>query len=639
MKEEFLVVDNDFAKSNGIDSYISLFPSIGYEPKWSLPFKEHTRQHKSIVSLKNKLSEHFAKNVYSPSLGYSAFACEKLFLNYGSLIIFVLSDRLLRLNKLAGLKDLNQLKLPEVQFEFNPEWTFGHFYYKKVEKDPLYNQWIVNSILRELETMDVLKNEAIVTEEYGIFYSTRQGILKRITRNIRNGTLLIKLNKLVTNLYPAVILFLSRIFNRIPIDAKNVTFISLSKKLHRFFWPFGPLAPLESIAFKVYPPKLNTKIKREDFLEHRDFVADAFKDFLMNTQGGINLPDSSFFTLIELITEQLPTFTTEQSEVYCEKYLNEFKQYKGSFFLADGVGGNTLKSLRLFACRELSIPVVATQHSGWGGYLANGALVNEMLIDGADHYITFGWDNKTEGESMWIDSAIKLPSPLLSQLKSIECNRFRETQNNRLLFSLGFIYRFPAFHNSFLRLDTVNDYLRLIESTFYDLSKSGWNISVSFYNNEVANFFRERTSLWVISEDLKVTILDDHDIRLRDYMQNKEFDSLYDAVIWDIPAGGFSESIALGKKSFALLNEELIHITSEATPFIKELLNCGIFFKNGTDITKSLDHLRERKGWYLEGNRQRAINDFFDQFLQSDPEWKDKWLKFLSGELPKTLRN
>ena len=27
MKEEFLVVDNDFAKSNGIDSYVSIFPS------------------------------------------------------------------------------------------------------------------------------------------------------------------------------------------------------------------------------------------------------------------------------------------------------------------------------------------------------------------------------------------------------------------------------------------------------------------------------------------------------------------------------------------------------------------------------------------------------------------------------------
>ncbi len=633
MKEEFLVVDNDFAKSNGIDSYVSIFPSIGYEPKWSLPFKEHTRQHKSIVSLKNKLTEHFAKNVYSPSLGYSAFACERLFLNYGSLIIFVLSDRLLRLNKLAGLKDLNQLKLPEVQFEFNPEWTFGHFYYKKVEKDPLYNQWIVNSILRDLETIDVLKYKAIVTEEYGTFYSNRQGILKRITRNLRNGTLLVKLNKLVSNIYPAVILFLSRIFNRIPIDAKNVTFISFSKKLHRFFWPFGPLAPLESIAFKVYPPKLNTKIKREDFLEHKDFVADAFKDFLMNTQGEINLPDSSFFTLIELITEQLPTFTTEQSEVYCEKYLNEFKQYKGSFFLADGVGGNTLKSLRLFACRELSIPVVATQHSGWGGYLANGALVNEMLIDGADHYITFGWDNKTHGESMWIKDAIKLPSPLLSELISLPRERFRHTENRSLLLSLGFIYRFPAFYNSFLRLDIINDYIRLLESIMEDLSKAGWHLTISFYNNEVANYFSEKSQYWTQSDVFNVTILDDHNIRLRDYMQNKDFDSIYDAIIWDIPAGGFSESISLGKKSFALLNENLINTTLESQPFLNDLYKYGIFFRDGSDLTHSLNEFSNARDWYLNEDRQKALNNFFYKFLRSNHKWEEEWVNFLSSKI------
>ena len=74
-------------------------------------------------------------------------------------------------------------------------------------------------------------------------------------------------------------------------------------------------------------------------------------------------------------------------------------------------------------------------------------------------------------------------------------------------------------------------------------------------------------------------------------------------------------------------------------PSIKRLLNCGIFFKDGSDIAKSLNQLREKKGWYLEENRQSAIDNFFDQFLQSDPEWKDIWLKFLSNEVPTTRRD
>lgn len=639
MKKRLLVVDDEFAQSNNLDCYTSIFPNIGYEPDWALPFEEHTKHYKLTVILKKKLTDQFVKNIYSPSLGYSEFACERLFLNYGSLIIFVLSDRLLRINKLAGLRDLNQFHLPKINFEFNTDWTFGHFYYKKVEKDPIYNQWLINKILPELQTIQILKQLNSDEGEYGMFYSNKESIKKRILRNFREATLSKKIFKILADLYPNIILYLSRLFNTIPIDAKNVTFLSFKANLHNFFWPFGPLSPLESISFKVYPPKLNTKIQRKDFLEHKEFVADTFKEFLINAQGECNLPNASLEALIEIIAEQLPSFTTEQAEVYCAKYLREFEKYKGSFFLVDGMSGNTLKSLRVFACRELSIPVVATQHSGWGGYLSNGALVNEILIDGADDYITFGWDNKTDGESMWIDRAIKLPSPLLSQLKSINSERFRETHNNRILFSLGFIYRFPAFHNSFLRLDTINDYLRLIESAFHDLSKSGWNISVSFYNNDVANFFSEKSSFWVNAENLNVTIIEDHDLRLRDYMQSKEFDNLYDAIIWDIPAGGFSESIALGKKSFAFLNKDLIHTTSEAMPFIKSLLNCGILFKDGSDITSSLNQLRENKGWYLEENRQRAIDNFFDQFLQSDPEWKDIWLKFLSNQVPKTQRN
>ena len=206
MKKRLLVVDNKFAQSNDLDCYTSVFPSIDYEPDWALPFEEHTKHHKLIVLLKKKLTDHFVKNIYSPSLGYTEFACERLFLNYGSLIIFVLSDRLLRINKLAGLRDLDTFCLPKINFEFNPDWTFGHFYYKKVENDPLYNQWLINRILPELETTQIIERKNSAEEEYGTFYSTRQSITKRILRNYREATLLSKSLKILVDLYPNIFL-------------------------------------------------------------------------------------------------------------------------------------------------------------------------------------------------------------------------------------------------------------------------------------------------------------------------------------------------------------------------------------------------------------------------------------------------
>ena len=67
-------------------------------------------------------------------------------------------------------------------------------------------------------------------------------------------------------------------------------------------------------------------------------------------------------------------------------------------------------------------------------------------------------------------------------------------------------------------------------------------------------------------------------------MQQPTFDKDYDAIIWDLPAGGFSESIASGKKTFSLFNRNLIKNLPEAEVLIDDLHNVGILFNDGKEL-------------------------------------------------------
>ena len=630
MSKKVLIVDKDYAEEFNLDDCLYLFPSIGYKPKWTLNFDEHTTHHHQIVKIRSKLASYIAKEIYCPALGYSEEACERLFLNYGSLLIFILSDRLLRLNKLLQFIPKEDILIFDVDFEFNKNWSFGYLYYNKAEMDPIYNQWIVKRLMPENEIFENQnKNKTQPEYTFSEFYDNQQSFSSRILRNIKQGTFFSKFINLSKNLYSNFILKLSFYLSKIPIDSKNVNFLEMKKNLHTFFWPFGRLVPLNSHFFKVVESSNQSKISREDFFKHEDFISNLFREMLIECQGNINLPESSLNAITGLLVDQLPVFTTEQADIYCKKYLKEFKKYQGSFFIADGTGGGTLKSLRMFACKELSIPVIATQHSAWGGYLANGPLVSELLIEGSDHYISFGWKNQTDGEASWKHDAITLPSPMLSELeKKNSNNRFIDTRNKNVAFCLGFIYRFPGIYNSFLRCDIINEYLEVIENTFKELTKEGFKVTVFLYNSQVAEIFGERLDSWKNIGKGNLVIYPNHELRIRNYIQRENIDDLYDAFVWDIPAGGFSESLACGKKTFALFDEKIIKPTEEAKSYINQLKKEGIFFNNGEDLVSNLLDMIKTDGWYKEKGRMQAINNFKQQYFKTSQTWKEEWNDF-----------
>jgi hypothetical protein len=181
-----------------------------------------------------------------------------------------------------------------------------------------------------------------------------------------------------------------------------------------------------------------------------------------------------------------------------------------------------------------------------------------------------------------------------------------------------------------LRWDIVNEYLELIEEAFKYLTEEGFKVTVFLYSSEVAEIFKERFDTWKNIGKGNLEIFSDHEIRMRNYMQNKEIDDLYDAFIWDMPAGGFSESLACGKKSFSLFNEQLIKPTEEAKPYIEDLKEKGIFFNNGSDLASNLRDMISTDGWYTEEGRMNSLDNFKQQYFKTNSLWKTEWIEYLS---------
>ena len=283
------------------------------------------------------------------------------------------------------------------------------------------------------------------------------------------------------------------------------------------------------------------------------------------------------------------------------------------------------------------------QHSAWGGYLANGSLVSELLIAGCDDYISFGWHKKAnDGTSSWKSDIITIPSPVLSNIKKRKkrlASTLNEPPNKHILLCLGFLYRFPSIYNSFLRWDIVNEWSSLINDIIEKLSKSQVKTTFIMYNDYVAETLQEFVEQWLQTGGDNIIEYSNHNSDVRDILSKNNFNDQYDAVIWDLPTGGFTESLANGLTTFALWNDGIIKSLPEGDPFINDLLKGGIFFKDGNALINSLKQLYGDPEWYQSDITQEPIHAFTNRFALHYPEWKIKWKELFNSYSKKEQYN
>ena len=647
MKKKILFIDKKFAKDNKISSeYFILLPDYKDNVKWSIEFEKQKLFNAEIIKLRNRIATLFAKKIYSKKINYKIDSCEALFLGSGGLITFVIADRLLRLNKLFGHIDKNNLVLPEVEYLHDNSISYGEFFYNIVEQSPVFNQWIVNTLLPSIKKKKgVILNKSHIDIDFYHRKSVNNSFLIDLKKYILNNLLssnfsfmekmVLLLNSFFMRLKKILFKLLRFFFIKSAPLIMDSSEHTVSSKLCNIesIWPLGTFSVLNKRKLNGANSD-NVTINRESIRALSGELSNMFKDFLSSCGEAIYLDDDTFEMISLIYSILMPKVFVEDIGYYCKDTIKDFSNLKAKTYFCNGTLYSHESTLNIFACRETNKKVIASQHSAWGGYLSNGSLVSEVLIKGCDDYVTFGWNNKADdGTSVWRGSAIPMPSPMLSEIHIKNKNKMisMKTENSKsVLLCLGFIYRFPSIYNSFLRWDNINKWTDIISDILLKLANDDIKVTIAMYNNPVA-----KTLSHVLSDfesiHPNIEVLKDHDPRIRHLLSSAEFDDNYCAVIWDMPAGGFTESIASGKKTFALWNENIILNQNSSQSFINNLLAQSIFFSNGDQLRDAINHTLKDSSWYDEIDRKNAVNDFMSTYARIDPDWKNEWKKLLKS--------
>ena len=647
MKKKILFIDKKLAKGSRMpDDCLILLPSYKNDLEWNIKFKDQTLYNAEIIKLKNRLANLFAREVYCKKLNYNIDSCETLFHGAGGLITFVVADRLLRLNKLFCHLGENNVVVPEVEYEHDNTIDYGEFFYNVVEQSPEFNQWLLNELLPNAK---VEKNEINNTTQIDIEYHQKKEKNNSYLVKIQNHLIKLFLSndlsfreKADSLLNSTLLIFKKSLFNTLRVlFVKSAPLVmdscdhTVSSKLCdiKSIWPIGNFSVL-NVRKINYSNGGSAAIKRESIGACSDQVANAFKEFLASCGENIYLQDDTFNNISFIYSKLMPKFFVEDVDYACKEAIKDFNRLKAKAYFCNGTHYSHVSTLNIFACRETKKKVIATQHSAWGGYLLNGSLVSEVLINGCDDYVTFGWNNKAnDGTSVWRGRAIEMPSPMLSQIYIENINNnlsvVRNDSSKSVLLCLSFMYRFPSIYNSFLRWDNINDWADAVSNIIQKLANDDIEVTISMYNNAVAETLQD---ILFDFESIhpNVKIIKDHDIRIRKLMGSPEFDNRYSAVIWDVPSGGFTEAIAYGKKAFALWNEKLISNQDSSQDYIDNLLRQKVFFPNGEVLTDTINHTIKDPSWYYETKRKKAIDDFMDEYARIDPNWKNEWKKLIT---------
>lgn len=656
-----LFVDKKYSLDFNVDSndlvIECLMPYLGND-KYKVDYDLSTKINRAIIISREKLSNSIIDSYYTGS-GFQKNSLMHLARSMGGLLSFFIFDRVLRLNEFYGknLDDRGTFFVPDVSYIHDNHISYEYMYYNLIEQDPDFNQWVINFITK-FSTVSLARIGVNKTE---VSYISKEGVNLNVIKSKKNVfEKMIKVNPHTGEKSYSIQYVITKIFNKFLNEInKKLVFkynnISKSKSNHYIWWdgvgpnsdlfrkdskfkaPDGPLYSLPELELIKESYDLNERVEFYN-VNLKDNFFKIFKDFFNEVGITQNIPDDNLRNAALLYWILQPSYILEGFKENAQIYVNALKDYQFKAYFCGGTYHNIKSSFRMFICSEMNIRIIASQHSAWGGYLANGPLVTEVLIAGCDDYVSFGWKKKPFDGFGWKDKVYNLPAPVLSSIASKNIIKKSKRTNKRVLLCLGFLYRFPAIYNSSLRLDILNKWVELINNIILELSSIEINIEIKMYSEPMLENMSEILNYWLSGKNDFVKEYNDHSQSMRVLMGQDEFNDRYDAIIWDIPAGGFSESIATKRDTFALWSDSILTSLPEGSPYIDELLKQGILFNSGKDLTKSLNLYYQDKNWYDAKDRQRSLSLFMNNFVKIDSKWKDQWLIFFNEIVTCKLR-
>ena len=615
-----LTVDNQIATDLGIGSYVNLFPAANSKVPWSIDIDEYPIINEYITKFSDETVK-YLKEINFLNYDSSLDSYMKLVRPPVAQLLYYLLYRLIRIIRFTN--NINEKVLLLNTREFSAPVSLNHIY--NLARDSWeFNQYVVNTILSGYEKFDHEEKDILYPENYWDLagWSNYTGFGTKVQRSSKIKRLLKKPSMVVQEKIKRHLYSLSSSGRDIPVYLLGYNGDYFLK--NGLFWPLGRLSRLPQQL-----PVSSTSGSLDRF-GRNNFANQANDHFVQGITGllkvlNIDQYNKAILNGISTLVFQLyPINLFEGAKTFCDWSVHQLSKYKVKHYFTYDTAASDIAIFYNYAATKLGFKVWSQQHSAWGGYLANVPNIAEISIAGSDYYMTSGWKHKEISLPTWKIDAVPLSSP---QYSEIQRARIKPANNRSILLLTGEIYQYPTLPAGSHYIDGLMFWAEKIRDIISELVEKDIKVLLKNYAPRVETILENNG---ILKEWTEVGGSGLEIIRNIEKGSARKYFSQVSATIWDMPAGGFIESVLSGVPAFSFWHDQHIQHQPNAEKAINSLISAGIFNGSGVEMAMNVEKCINNDKWYNDSLRLEAVNTFLNQYIKINNNWKNEWQSILN---------
>jgi putative transferase (TIGR04331 family) len=614
---KLLIPDDTVAKTFKFDDYVCLFSSFENKVPWSLTIDDYFKFNSAVTKFSDELTNYLI-NIDFLNIDANDLALNRIIRPTVGLLSYIIFYRLIRLNKLTQFINAEDLVLAEANsFEIiNDKFEL----YALTRDSWEFNQFLINNLMscHNCKVLKINKESESWDFRNWTFYEGYQSAIRKSTNQ----------PDFVKNIYHRLKDYISPLkwelenfnpINRIPMGL--IAFHEPFFYSNGFMNEDGGFQSIKNNFVRPYFKNARNKKFRESIIEmtsgyFNDLLYDKFSEFELNNR----FKHSKNIT--KLFFDLYPVSRLEKANYLFKKCTRILSKFQIKHYFSSFPSATETEIFLNSAATNLGFKTWGVQHSARGGYFANDPIIAEENISGTDYYITSGWDHPEPHLPFWKVKALPIASPAYSEMKKLF--KINQVNNNTVLIALGEIFQYPVIHDGSYYIDTRKEWVKYFDKLIKNLTENNIHVLIRCYCNISSVVLKNILKKWEDDYGNKLDILDDYEKG-----KARELFDKVTATIWDVPAGGFVESLLHGTPAFSIASPDLMRFQPEADDYINALKSAGVLAERPEIMAKSVISALNG-GWWNNIERKTAVDEFLDKFIVTNYNWQGEWRNKLS---------
>ena len=382
-----------------------------------------------------------------------------------------------------------------------------------------------------------------------------------------------------------------------------------------------------NVSFQISDSKINHTMREDIFnynLVNNLDLDGIFKKIALTNEEKIKYKKK----LYKFLKRFYPLHSLEMMPEFVNLIKPQIGKYKPSI-LVTGAGLDT-KNIYLSALlKDRGFKLLRLQHGGYTGYYEFGHRQNYMWTNEfnmCDYYLTWGWDTQRNKMDMQKTRFIPFVSPWMSERKKYWGHYdfgLKIDHEFDVLIAPG---RLMNFHNdSWLSpVDDVYDNSNALVSVVRHLKDADMSIlykppsivSIGMYSNSIKEMIE------VGGDSFKI---------LKNIDKGLEIGLVERAslILWDVVGFGFQECMACGIPTMVFI-KSLLPLDDNAKDIFYKLENVGILHLSVESLVREICIYKQNpQKWILDSERQNIINNFSNEYCNTDDNWDKELTKII----------